>query len=126
VSNPGDKKERRTGGALRVPFVRRCTVDFPGGVTATAFIVNINVLGAYIAQDEMPGLGQQVTCRFQMPESELEVVVQGVVAWTNPSQPHPVHSLPPGFGVGFRALSDENRARIERIVEDYVARHGRG
>ena len=119
-------KERRTGGALRVPFVRRCTVDFSTGTKATAFIVNINVLGAYVALDEMPALGQQVTCRFQMPENEQEVVVAGVVAWTNPSQPHPVHSLPPGFGVGFRSLSDVNRGRIEAIVAEYVSRHGRG
>ena len=111
---------------LRVPFVRRCTVDFSSGTKATAFIVNINVLGAYIALDDMPPLGQAVTCRFQMPESEHEVAVGGIVAWTNPSQPHPVHSLPPGFGLGFRALSTENRARIEKIVGDYVARHGKG
>jgi Tfp pilus assembly protein PilZ len=119
-------KERRTAGALRVPFVRRCTVDFSSGTKATAFIVNINVLGAYIALDDMPALGQAVTCRFQMPESEHEVAVGGIVAWTNPSQPHPVHSLPPGFGLGFRALSSENRARIEKIVGDYVARQGKG
>jgi Tfp pilus assembly protein PilZ len=121
----GGDKERRTGGALRVPFVRRCTIEFPDGTKATAFIVNINVLGSYVALDEMPPLGQQVTCRFQMPESEHEVVVAGVVAWTNPSQPHPVHSLPPGCGVGFRSLSEDNRARIESIVADYVARHGK-
>ncbi len=126
MPSPGDKKERRTGGALRVPFVRRCAIDFAAGSKTTAFIVNINVLGAYVALDEMPALGQAVTCRFQMPESEHEVVVQGVVAWTNPSQPHPVHSLPPGFGIGFRGLTDESRGRIETIVSDYVARHGRG
>jgi len=122
----GDRKERRTGGALRVPFVRRCTIEFPGGVTTSAFIVNINVLGAYVALDEMPGLGGVVTCRFQIPESEYEVEMQGVVAWTNPSQQHPVHSLPPGFGLGFRALTEANRRRIETIVDDYVAKHGRG
>jgi Tfp pilus assembly protein PilZ len=124
MSGPGGK-ERRTAGALRVPFVRRCAVEFPDGTKATAFIVNINVLGAYIALDQMPGLGQQMACRFQMPESEHEVVVQGVVAWTNPSQPHPVHSLPPGCGMGFRSLSSENRARIESIVADYVERQGK-
>jgi Tfp pilus assembly protein PilZ len=124
MSSPG--KERRPGGALRVPFVRRCTVEFTSGTKATAFIVNINVLGAYIALDEMPALGQGVTCRFQMPESEHEVTVSGVVAWTNPSQPHPVHSLPPGFGLGFRRLSEENRGRIESIVAEYVARQGPG
>jgi hypothetical protein len=123
---PRDKKERRTGGALRVPFVRRCTIEFPGGTSAQAFIVNINVLGAYVAIDDMPALGGLVTCRFQLPDSEVQVDMQGVVAWTNPSQQHPVHSLPPGFGLGFRALTDENRRRIEKIVDDYVARHGRG
>src|SRR5262249_5677917 len=121
----GHDEKRRTGGALRVPFVRRCTVEFPDGTNATAFIVNVNVLGAYIALDQMPGLGQQVSCRFQMPESEYEVVVDGVVAWTNPSQPHPVHSLPPGFGMAFRSLASENRAGIESIVADYVARQGK-
>jgi hypothetical protein len=33
-----------------------------------------------------------------------------------------VHSLPAGFGVAFRALSNEARDRIERIVCDYLAR----
>jgi hypothetical protein len=33
-----------------------------------------------------------------------------------------VHSLPPGFGVAFRSLSDDARARIEQIVFDYLAR----
>jgi hypothetical protein len=49
-----------------------------------------------------------------------------VVAWTNPRQQHPVHSLPPGFGVGFRQLSDENRSRIEAIVREYLMRQTRG
>ena len=48
--------------------------------------------------------------------------IDGVVAWTNPVQEHPVHSLPPGFGVAFRALSDESRERIEVVVFDYLAR----
>jgi Tfp pilus assembly protein PilZ len=50
------------------------------------------------------------------------VVVDGVVAWTNPQQEHPVHSLPPGFGVAFRSLSEDARGRIEQIVFDYLAR----
>ena len=120
-----ERKERRTGGALRVPFVRRCTIELPGGASAQAFIVNINVLGAYVAIDDMPALGSLVNCRFQIPDSEVQVEMHGVVAWTNPSQQHPVHSLPPGFGLGFRGLSDENRRRIETIVDDYVAKHGR-
>ena len=118
--------ERRTGGALRVPFVRRCQVDFEEGAPVSAFIVNINVLGAYVALDEMPRLGQRVVCHFRLPETEQELTLEGVVAWTNPRQQHPVHSLPPGFGVGFRGLSDENRRRIEAIVREYLMRQSRG
>jgi Tfp pilus assembly protein PilZ len=119
---PKNDEKRRAGGAIRVPFVRRCQLDYPGGPTDTAFIVNINVLGAYVANETMPALGRTLVFRFHVPGSEREVVVDGVVAWTNPQQEHPVHSLPPGFGVAFRSLSEDARGRIEQIVFDYLAR----
>ena len=119
---PKDAEKRRAGGAIRVPFVRRCQIDFQGGRSASAFIVNINVLGAYVAHDVMPPLGQEVVCRFQVPGREGVVRIDGVVAWTNPVQEHPVHSLPPGFGVAFRSLDGEPRERVENVVFDYLAR----
>src|SRR5512134_3266060 len=115
-------EKRRVGGAIRVPFVRRCQLDYGDGQTDSAFIVNINVLGAYVAHETMPSLGRTLVFRFHVPGSEREVVVDGVGAWTNPQQDHPVHSLPPGFGVAFRSLSEDARTRIEQIVFDYLAR----
>ena len=115
-------EKRRAGGAIRVPFVRRCQIDYTGGQSDSAFIVNINVLGAYVANEVMPTLGRTLVFRFLVPGSEREVVADGVVAWTNPQQEHPVHSLPPGFGVAFRSLSDDVRNRIEQIVFDYLSR----
>jgi Tfp pilus assembly protein PilZ len=109
---PKDDEKRRAGGAIRVPFVRRCQIEYTGGQTHSAFV----------AHETMPALGRTLVFRFHVPGSEREVVVDGVVAWTNPQQEHPVHSLPPGFGVAFRALSDEARGRIEQIVFDYLAR----
>ena len=122
MAAPISEEKRRAGGAIRVPFVRRCELDFPGGKTDSAFIVNINVLGAYVAHDVMPPLGRSLVFRFQVPGNERPTAVDGVVAWTNPQQEHPVHSLPPGFGVAFRSLADEARERIEKIVSDYLAR----
>jgi Tfp pilus assembly protein PilZ len=116
-------EKRRAGGAIRVPFVRRCRLEYPGGVQDGGFVVNINALGAYVAHEEMPPLGRAVVFRFQEPGSERDIVVEGVVAWTNPQQEHPVHSLPPGFGIAFRAISDDARQRIEQIVAEYLARH---
>jgi len=119
---PKNDEKRRAGGAIRVPFVRRCLIQSEGDGGESAFIVNINVLGAYIAYDEMPPLGRAVVCSFRVPGREDELRINGVVAWTNPRQDHPVHSLPPGFGVAFRGLSDVARGRIEEVVFDYLER----
>ena len=118
---PQEKRQPR--GTVRVPFVSRCILDFEGAAGASAYVVNINVLGAYVSFDQMPHLGQAVRCRVRMPDTERELEIEGVVAWVNPRQQHPVHSLPPGFGVSFRNLSDENRRAIETLVDEYVARH---
>jgi hypothetical protein len=115
-------EKRRAGGAIRVPFVRRCEVEFADGTVQSAFVVNVNVLGAYVALDSIPALGQPVGFRFQIPGNEREVVIDGVVAWTNPRQEHPVHSLPPGFGLAFRDLTAEAVGTVESIVADYLSR----
>jgi Tfp pilus assembly protein PilZ len=121
MASKADEK-RRAGGAIRVPFVRRCRLDYGAGQVDSAFIVNINALGAYVAHETMPALGRTLVFCFQVPGSEREVVTDGVVAWTNPQQEHPVHSLPPGFGVAFRGLSEDARSRIDQIVADYLER----
>ena len=107
---------------LRVPFVRRCALAFEDGTAASAFLVNINVLGAYVAHDEMPTLGQGLRLQFSLPDSDQELSLEGSVAWLNPRQQHPVHSLPPGFGVKFRGVSAEDIRIIERVITDYKAR----
>jgi Tfp pilus assembly protein PilZ len=115
-------EKRRIGGSIRVPFVRRCDVSFPGGSPESAFLVNMNVLGAYVAHDVMPALGEVVAVRFQFPGNERLAEIEGVVAWTNPQQEHPVHSLPPGFGLAFRRLDDVTRSHIEDVVVEYLKR----
>lgn len=113
----------RKAALLRVPFVRRCSLEFDDGTSATAFLVNINLLGVYIACDDPPKLGQGVRVRFSLPDNAREVSVDGSVAWLNPRQQHPVHSLPAGFGVQFRNLSADDSASIERVVLDYRAQN---
>lgn len=115
--------ERRSSGLLRVPFVQKCHLSFRDGTSRSAFIVNINVLGAYIADDEPPHAGDTLSCRFRIPGNEIEVSVEGAVAWVNARQNHPVHSLPRGFGVKFVGVSPDNVRRIETVIKDWVARN---
>ncbi len=122
---PSATADRRSNGLLRVPFVRRCRLDFGDGASASAFLVNLNVLGAYVAMDELPALGRRVTLAFGLPGTERELAIRGVVAWVNARQQHPVHSLPPGFGVKFLELPDATRREIERVIDDYVEKRPR-
>jgi Tfp pilus assembly protein PilZ len=117
--------ERRSSGLLRVPFVQVCRLKFGDGRALPGFIVNINVLGTYVSAESghFPALGESVICYFRTPDNNIEMAISGAVAWVNTYQAHLVHSLPPGFGIKFENLADENRLRIRRIVDDYIERH---
>jgi len=106
-----------------VPFIRRCALAFDDGTSASTFTVNINVLGAYVARDQMPQLSQAVTITLATPGKDVQLVLRGTVTWLNPRQQHPVHSLPPGFGVKFDELSPEDRRCIEGVIDDYARRN---
>lgn len=108
-----------------MPFVRRCALDLGDGQWANAMIVNINVLGAYVTHDVAPRLGQPLRVRFSVPGNVRELDLHGSVAWINHRQAHPVHSLPPGFGVRFADLDADARRRIEALVTDYMKRYAR-
>jgi len=118
---PGREK-RRSSGLIRVPFVRRCRIDLDDGTTRETFLVNVNILGAFIADDDPPLLGRGVCCQFRVPGTENVVAVDGIVAWINARQQHPVHSLPRGFGVEFRGISPQNREVLRGIVSDWMSR----
>lgn len=105
----------------RVPLVRRCQLTFPDGRTGTAFIVNVSVVGAYLAMDEAPPLGAELSVGFTFPDNSREIQARSVVVWLNPRQQHPVHSLPPGVGVKFRQLAEADRVRVEAFVREYVS-----
>ena len=125
----GPPSERRLQG--RVPFVRRCELTFRDGRRGHALIVNINTVGAYVAHDDLgeapappalPRVGDVLSCRFGLPDREDELDLQAVVTWVNARQAHPVHSLPPGFGLTFRALPAHVQDAIERLMADALSR----
>jgi hypothetical protein len=127
---PEPPADRRLQG--RVPFVRRCALAFADGRQGSALLVNINTVGAYVAHDDLgdagpdtefaPRVGDVLACRFRLPEREDELEVPSVVTWVNARQQHPVHSLPPGFGLTFRDVPPRTRATLEQLVLDALSR----
>jgi uncharacterized protein (TIGR02266 family) len=121
VPEGGQGKGKAAVGGQRVPLVRKCQLSFPDGRTTSAFIVNVSVVGAYLAMDEAPELGERLSVGFTFPGNSFEIQADSSVVWLNPRQQHPVHSLPPGVGVKFEKLSGADRARIEAFVREYIA-----
>jgi Tfp pilus assembly protein PilZ len=124
-------RDRRQAG--RVPLVRRCTLVLDDGGVLPALLVNINLSGAYVARDDLGGpppvafdgrvaVGRRLTCRVRLPEREEEVELGGIVSWVNPRQAHPVHSLPPGFGLIFDRVDTRAAAAIERVMAEAARR----
>lgn len=108
---------------FRVPFVRKCRIAFSDGNSREVFIANINEYGAYLADDVMPQGGQGMTLRFKLPGNETDVEAMGAVAWINPMQQHPVHSLPAGYGVQFDPLKEPLLSFVLEVVQEYLKRH---
>jgi len=104
-------------------------MEFPerrdGERTLVGFTVNINILGAYVAAEagKFPALGEVVVCHVNTPDNAIEMPIGGSIAWVNAHQPHPVHSLPPGFGIKFENLAEDNKRRILDVVDEYLKRH---
>lgn len=118
------REKRGAAGSLRVPFVQQCSIEFEGEGARTGFLVNISVLGAYVADDQQAALGKRGVCSFKLPGNVLSLPVKVVVAWVNPRQQHPIHGLPPGYGLRFESLSARVYSRIEEVVTDYVGKRG--
>jgi Tfp pilus assembly protein PilZ len=103
---------------LRIPFVRRCTVEI-GTDSRSAMLLDLSLRGAYVAADELPSTGDAVVVRFHVPGNVLELRIPGVIAWVQSEKTHPVHGLPSGFGVRFTKLEIEDVRRIARTIQSY-------
>ena len=79
-------------------------------------LLNLSTTGAYIASNAIPCLGATVAFRFRLPGSTQELELAGLVAWVRRSQVHPIHSLPPGYGISFRELDDNVRHILAAVV----------
>jgi hypothetical protein len=104
-------------GRWRVPLLRQCRVR-AGRSESVGIVCNVGMLGAYIAVERAPAVGDPVELSFQLPWEERPIVVAGVVSWKNENAR--AASLPPGCGVRFVAGSPDDRLRIDALVRAFA------
>lgn len=107
---------------LRIPFVRRCTLT-TARAEQSGMILDISIQGAYIHTDPLPNEGDSLTVSFRVPENDRLLNISGLVAWVNRYQAHPVHSLPPGFGMSFVDVSGQDKSLIAQTILGYCRSH---
>ena len=71
------------------------------------------------AFQKMIETGAEPTVNFRVPRNDRVLRMRGVVAWLNPNQSHPVHSLPPGFGFCFIQPTPEDMKLVISAIQDY-------
>jgi Tfp pilus assembly protein PilZ len=106
----------------RVPFMEKCVVEMPSGEPRETTLVNLNMVGGYVASNNSPALGERVVLRFKLPPNDIAMALTGIVMWVNDRGPSPGQEVPPGFGVQFVATSLEDAAALLRFVEENAAK----
>lgn len=83
-------------------------------------ILDLSLSGAYVNADVLPREGETLEVCFRVPGNDRLLRLRAVVAWLNPHQAHPVHSLPPGFGLCFVDSPPADRRLIALAIESYL------
>lgn len=72
-----------------------------------------------MTSDALPTEGESLKVSFKVPGNDRLLSFDALVAWLNPHQAHPVHSLPPGFGLCFVNPAPEDAILIIKTIQDY-------
>ncbi len=78
------------------------------------FTENISEGGLFMATYTPPSVGEKMTLRFTLPGIEHPIETVAEVRWTR--EMNPASDTPPGVGLRFVTLSDQDRALVERFV----------
>ncbi len=103
---------------LRIPFVRRCTLK-TNSKSWDGMLLDLSLKGVYVASDHLLSVNDSLVLSFGVPGNILQLNLPGTVVWVQEQQTHPVHGLPPGFGVSFERMEVEDVRMIARAIQQY-------
>ena len=126
AERPSALRQPRSG-VVRLACSEPCEVQAQSTVWHGT-IWNVSVLGAYVALDGiLPDVGTEVHLSFKLPADSIPIATLARVAWQNPASLFKgcgeiCAPQPPGCGLEFLALRDEDRERIRaRVASTHMA-----
>ena len=104
-------------GPRRVPYMRYGRMTTGAG-TFDIIVCNLSRLGAYIAVQPRPEVGDDIDLAFVAPDGTA-VELKAVVTWRSPDPPSESNPLPPGCGLRFVQLTRTDEAQLRTIVDTF-------
>ena len=101
--------------------VPRVDLEVEVGITSqtnfyVGFSENISEGGLFVATYDLKPVGSELQVRFTLPD-DMEISVVGVVCWVRDPRNFNDPDTPPGLGVQFFDLPDEDREAIRRFTK---------
>lgn len=95
------------------------------GAPVAAHAMDIGLGGAYLASLEQVEAGRPVKLAFYLPAAQPVLMeVAGRVAWVNEEGKRVKQALPPGFGVEFTEIGEQQKALLDAYLEAEAVERG--
>lgn len=104
---------------LRVALLRRAVLGV-GDEEESLLAVDLGLRGVFVERREPLAVGTRVRLRFTLPGNERPITALGRVAWSH--APGLETRLPPGLGIEFEALDDDDRRRVRAFLLEHYTR----
>src|SRR5690349_8643321 len=85
-----------------------------------AYITDISATGIFVRTTTPEEPGTQLNLRFQMPDDDEKIELEGEVIWVNPYRPGAPDNLHPGMGIRFVELDDETREQLLELIRRFA------
>lgn len=110
---------------LRIPFVRKATLVRKGR-SEDAFVLDLGLEGVFIERTEELPVGEVVEITLPWPGSEVALHCRCRVAWFHSAgRKLASKSLPPGAGLQFMEMAENDRVRLRSFLEEYCRQNPR-
>jgi uncharacterized protein (TIGR02266 family) len=83
----------------------------------TDYTVNVSTGGVFIETSKILPVGTHLTMKFKLPDNDRIINCNSRVAWTNGPDALKKPSLPPGMGIQFIDLSQDDLQAIRLYID---------
>lgn len=108
---------------MRIPLVQRARLTHLG-VTEDVFTADVGLLGVFVERAKPIAAGEDLELRFALPGNEIPLVARCRVAWFHAEGVRlQSKALPPGLGLEFLHLSDQDQERLRRFILEHLRKN---